>query len=412
MAEKVEPDFEEGESISEDEKAQRVALERITRSRPFAAAKARGELLRFLFDNRHQRMSEVDIAVEHLGIERAHDIDSGRARKLCSAVRKALTEYSETDVSHDGWEFALGDANRDGYQLNVINRHTTMHATQRFWNGHLNPSRPVVIVYDEPVFYRDEPSGTVIRIPRLEAGADMKSIGEATAEFKRVLREEITGPLTPCHLYMLSGAIGARDKISEWFADEYALKTEYRISRLMRDVSDTAGCASILLGNVRTNKIMREMVELKQFRHLGYHVEAKEFRTIEIREFTEEEREELDRYEPTISGNTLLLRDDPRPDKPVFCVVTRVPNIYDRRSATTIISSGYTKVMEAVANTLTDGQLLSEALATTKIPMDAPFPRYFQGLFSVRLGPTGPDDKAQRPWLRCCRFFNRLSEQP
>jgi hypothetical protein len=403
---------EEVEAISEDEKAQRAALERIAHSRPFATASARVELLRFLFENRHKRTTETEIAIEHLGLERGKEINSGKARKLCGSVRQALKDYAEVDVSHDAWRFFLEPANRDGYQLGVVNLHLAMGATHRFWRAHLDPVRPVFVVHDEPLFFRDEINGTVIRIPQYETGCGERALQQASIEIKRMFREEVTAPLHPCHLYTLSGSIGARDRIAEWFANEYGLKTENKISRLLRDVSDIADCSPVLLGNIRTNKIIQEITALHQFGHFGYFMEAKEFRTVEIRGFTEKEKAAFPaHYNATVSGEDLVLHDDPRPDSVVFCVVTRMPNPYDSKSSITILSSGYTKVLEPVAETLTSDTLLSEALANTDIPMDVPFPRYFQGLFSIRLGPTGPDDKPARPALRCCRFFDRFNEQ-
>ncbi len=398
------------EFSSSDEISQRDALEQILSSRFLSGGDNRGEVLRYLFDHRGERVNEAAIGQDVFDIQHVRRLDTGRVRKICGGLRRALISYADSHVSTSDWHIFLPPATHDGYQLRLVNLNAAMEADHKFWRVHLQRPRPIRIVYDEPLFYRDEVAGTVIRTPQVETGNEERALKDASQELKRLFRDEVVTPLEPCHLYTLAGEIGARDRIAEWFADHYGLKTEMRVSRLMRDIADLADCSAVVLGNVRTNKILQSITGLHQFKRFGYCVDVNGFRTVEVQGFTERERTALEKFGPHIEGGNLLIHDDPRPDKIVFCVVSRLPNPYDKQSAITMLSAGYTKVLDIVAETLTQMQYLSEAFADSGLDPAKPFPRYFQGLFSIRLGPTGTDDRPMRPVLRCCRFFDRFAE--
>jgi len=397
--------------VSGEELEQRQVLENIGGSRFFSGAPQRMELLRYLYEHRSTRLTEVDIAIEHFGIEDGTKVDNSKVRKLCGHVRQSLIEYADNDVVKGDWRFFLPPADRSGYQLRVVNIRAMRGADHHFWYGHLEPARPVTIVYDEPMFYRDDVRGTVLRVPQVETGEGEKSFKGASDELQRLFRNEAAENLHPCHLYTLSGEIAARDRIAGWFADEYGMKVNSLVSRLMRDFSDLSGCSPIVLGSVRTSKILAELTMLHQYGRFGYFVDKQDFRTLEVIGYTEKERAVLaDRYGATVSDGNLTIRYDPRPDKIVFCVVTRMPNPYDKKSAITILNAGYSKALETLAQTLTSRELFAETFAEVDLDMKNGFPRYFQGLFSVRLGATGQDDKPGRPVLRCYRQFQRFME--
>src|ERR1700689_1673419 len=89
--------------MSDDEKEQRGVIERITKSRFFMGAVQGIDLLHSLYENRARRLNEADIAVEHFGLASGKELDSGKIRKLCGALRNALIDYSKNDVSKGNW---------------------------------------------------------------------------------------------------------------------------------------------------------------------------------------------------------------------------------------------------------------------------------------------------------------------
>lgn len=392
------------------EAEQVAAFDRMIASPFFAGAGQQIELLTYLYENRGKRVKDADIAVGCLGLETLGQKESERIRKLCGRVRRALFDYAE--VAEGDWRFSLPLTHGGGYQLSVRNVNATMEMDEKFWRAHLAPSRPIMLIYDEPLFYRDKEEGTVIRVPQMESGAGSAAVSEAAAELERRFRAEGAKPLEPCHLYMLSGEMGARDHIARWFEDNYATRVENKVSRVMLNISDFASYSPVIVGNVRTNKILREVTELHQYKRFGYFAGVNGWREVVIREFTERERDAvLERFNGKIEGNNIVLHDDATTGNVVFCIVTRLPNPYDKSSCVTILSASHTKVLETVANTLTNGQLLAEVFVNACFDPDKPFPRYFEGLFSIRLGPTGPDDKPTRPVLRCCRHFSSFKEE-
>jgi hypothetical protein len=239
------------------DKARQQVLKHIKSSKQFDGAPARVDLLKYLYKNRDRYVSEAEIAIDHLGLQDDRWLDTARVRKLCQGLRKNLSAYAESDCSNDEWKFVLNRSEGLGYRLVIKNLHALRGATHRFWYAHLNPARPVMIVHDEPLFFRDEINGTVIRVPQYEVSGEEKSLDRASSEIARMFKEEVTESLRPCHLYTLSGSIGARDKIADWFSDEYGVKTKSQISRRMLNISALSDCSPILLGNIRTNKLVK-----------------------------------------------------------------------------------------------------------------------------------------------------------
>jgi hypothetical protein len=279
-----------------------------------------------------------------------------------------------------------------------------------FWRAHLKPIRPVVIIWNEPLFYRDEAGTAIIRIPEYDGtpdGADRIQQALASLPSGDVERETY-----PCHLYALSGEIGARDRLADWFSKEVGIRTGGAVSRHMNSADDIAEWSPILLGSVRTNRILREVTEWHQYRRFSFRIEADGYQTIEVRDPTDEERDFLtEKYEADESDDRLVLHDEPKPGKVVFATVTRMPSRYNSENAITILSAGYSKVLEQLAYILTDEQDLKRLFQQVGWPLETNVPRYFQWLFSVRLGKHHTDDRPAKPKLRCFRSFERFAEQ-
>ncbi len=167
-------------------------------------------------------------------------------------------------------------------------------------------------------------------------------------------------------------------------------------------------------GNVLTNKILKEVAAWYQYGRFGYHIDAKGCRGVEADKPTGKERVFLDlgeKYGAEEVGDDLLLRDDPRRDQVVFATVTRLPNHYNGENAITILSASYTKVLEQLAYILTDEQDLKRIFQQVEWSLENNVPRYFQWLFSVRLGNHHADNRPAKPKLRRAREFERFAER-
>ena len=392
------------------EQEQLDAIDRIADSQFLAGSRYLAKILRYLFENKNKKIDERSIAIDVLGAKTDKQILGGNARQHCKNLRDALQQYAEAAVFDDEWRFFLPEqTGLEGYQLKALSLRSAAGAVQAFWRSHLKPIRPVVIVWNEPLFYRDEGATALVRIPDTDGTPESADrINKALASLSGGAAE---GEAYPCHLYALSGEIGARDRLAEWFSREVGIRTGGAVSRHMNGADTFAEWSPILLGNVHNNKVMREVTGWYQFGRFGYYIDAKGLRVVEVRNATDDEREFLtEKYETEEVGDDILLRDDPRRDQVVFATVTRLPNHYNGENAVTMLSASYTKVLEQLAYILTDEQDLRRIFEQVGWSLENNVPRYFQWLFSVRLGRHHADDRPAKLKLRCFRHFERFAE--
>lgn len=383
---------------------QRAVIDHIIKS-PFLAGKQhkrKAKLLLYLFENRHAPVSEADIARDVFGAKTPEEAKACNARKDCGRLRGNLQKYADADDSSAPWQVFL-PVRKEGYRLRLRNMFVAEGEVHAFWYAHLEPPRPVVIVCNEPLFRRDKEATTVIRIPYMDVSRGGNESPQAPPdELKVLLSERLT---EPCHLYLPSGEIAARDRIANWFSEEMGVKTDMCVSRAKGGFSELADTSPILLGNACTNPLIADIMKLDEYRHLAYHVAVERYSFVEVRDYKQCELNALKKYFPDVaelSGTAIRLRDTPQPTKTIFGVVTRVPNPYGE-GAVTILSAGYTKVLAEIARTLTSKDCLRKLLGITKWPSGREIPRAFEGLFAVRLGPLGIDAQAIDPALLCAR---------
>ncbi len=229
-----------------DEQEQLDTIERIANS-PFLAGLKHGpKLLLYLFQNKSNRVKESNIAVEVLGAKTDSQIFGGNARQQCKKLRDALQEYAEAGYD-DEWRFFLPEQTGvEGYQLRAVNLRASLGAVNAFWRAHLKPIRPVVIVWNEPLFYRDEAGTAMVRVPDFDGNSD--GAGRIRQGLAALSGGTMEGETYPCHLYALSGEIGARDRLADWFSKEAGIRTGGAVSRHMNSADDLAEASPILLG--------------------------------------------------------------------------------------------------------------------------------------------------------------------
>jgi hypothetical protein len=388
MAEVHEKSRAEREAEEEQERCE--VLERIKASSFLNAFKQLPGLLTKLYEHRHVRLPESELVHLAFGGQFA---TTGNVRKHTSKLTNALRAYNEVDLYDEDWRFSLPkQVASEGYQLQVVNLRESIGPVHAFWRAHLKPSRPVAVICNEPMFFRNEAGTAFVRKPG-------GSQGEETQ---------------PCYHYLLSGEVGARERLSEWFDSEGGVRTVNKVSRLLR-LDDIANWSPIVLGNRRSSGIIEGVSKWHQYRRFGYHIESEPHGAaviVQSKDYNKEE-EQVARFHPTRTENGWMLRDDPRPDQIVFATVTRLPNRHDTHGggAVTIISAAYTKVIEEVAYSLTDNARLSVLLKESGWKAGTSVPRYFQWLLSVRLGSPEPDDRSAAPKLRCFRQFEKFMSE-
>jgi hypothetical protein len=393
------------------EQEQLDVISRISESPSLAGLKYGANLLRYLYAHRDKKLSEKEIAIDFFKAKTEKQIAGGSARQHCMSLRGALQEYVEASANDDEWRFFLPEqVGQGGYQLKVLSLRSAgiVHA---FWQAHLKPVRPIVIVWNEPPFYRNEAGTAIVRVPGSDGSPE--SVDRIRKALAILSGGTLEGEIYPSHLFAMSGEIGARDRIAEWFSREVGIRTGGAVSRHMKNADSFAEWSPILLGNVHNSEIMREVTEWYQFGRFGYFIDAKGFRVVEVRNATDDEREFLTmKYETEEVGDDILLRDDPTRDHVVFATVTRMPNHFSGENAITMLSASYTKVLEQMAYMLTDEQDLKKIFAQVGWSPENNVPRYFQWLFSIRLGRHHADNRPAKPKLRCFRHFERFAERP
>ncbi len=384
-------------------------VKEILRSQAFRRAPLRAELLKYLFANVHkpQGVSRKTLAAEVFKTDR---YDEGAVGERCLDLRQALKEYAESGAGQvQTWRCDLPPAvPSEGYRLRFVNRVAAPGTTGAFWQAHLSPARDILIVYNEPLFYRDDVEQTVTRYLDINHDQTQTDREVALNELK-AKRPKVHKPkLHPSYLYLLSGEVAARDCIQNWFEIVAGVKAQARIGRRVTS-PEIAQSSPVLLGNLRTNSFMRNILESSYGEHLDYRVDPEGFGKITIRKVREQEKEVLGRHCKSCiretQGENLLLESASEANRDVFGIVTRIPNPYDNEGAVTIISSDHTRAVEQIAHMLTSENRLSGANAQANWPADEPMPACFQCLFAVRLGPVNMDTEAKPAVLLAMRSY-------
>jgi len=378
----------------------------ILRTPEFKRAPLRTELLRYLFERIHkpQGMSRKIIATE---VFKSTQYDEGAVGERCLDLRNALKEYAESGPGQvQKWRCELPPAvPSEGYRLRFINQVAAPGTTGAFWQAHLSPARNVLIVYNEPLFYRDGSDQTITRY--LDINHDQTQFSRETA--LQELKEQRPGAhkegLYPSFLYLLSGEVAARDYIEEWFASVAGVKAQARIARRMT-TAEIAQSSPILVGNLRTNSFMRNVLQSAHCEQLAYNLHPEKFGTVVIKDANEKELElTAGNRKRSRQKNDLHLETTSDANQDVYGIVTRIPNPYEDEGAITMISSDYTRAVEQIAHTLTSEHRFAGMSTQVGWSADEPLPACFQCLFAVRLGPVNMDTEARPAVLLTVRSY-------
>ena len=333
--------------------------------------------------------------------------DSQRSmRVLCGEVRRKLWRYSGSDEGmSQKWCCVLPEATRGmGYKLQFINQWGLPGLSGAFWQAHRDDGRRPIIVYSEPLFFRDEAVTRVFRW--FDVNLDETTRDDALQMLKSKHQEVKTEELYPSYQYVLSGETNARQAIREWFDDAAGMRVEEHNGRRINS-SVISATSPILLGNPHSNRMMRHLLNSAQGKQGKYQVDSEGFGKTSVVGVTDPEELAIARVtgkKIEKGGPITELVDSLGADSYLFGVVTRMPNPYGD-GVVTLISAHQTRAVEQMARTLVTDKRLQK-LQAFGWPSEKPFPGFFQALFAIRVGPVNVDMEAREPELIGFRSYS------
>jgi len=358
-------------------------------------------LLRVLFKHQHDEAPFVGSALsaEVYG-GNASDQAEQPIRTLCQDLRKKLWRYSGTDVGQGRkWtcQFPVATA-RYGYRLLFVDQSALPGITGAFWQAHRAEGKSVVILYSEPLFFRDLEGNKVYRW--FDVNEDETTAVHALDQLRKIHTGVESKGLHPCFLYVPTGEMAARDHLAEWFAWVAGIKASWRPSR-EEDSTLFAATCPVMVGGPQGNSLMRELLESKRCAGLHYRYDRLRYGVTLLNGDSNGERralETLPSENVRHNGGKVEFIDHQEAEGFVLGVVTRMPNPYGK-GAVTMISSYNTVAVEQIALMLTNDSILERVMGTGTWNAGVPFPRFAQALFSVRLGFFKVDSEGGEPEL-------------
>jgi hypothetical protein len=244
--------------LSGTERDRQRLLSRILTSREFAHAHILKRILQYLVersaDQNGSAPKEYEIALNAMG--RPHTFDPRTdpiVRVSVASIRDRLLAYFATEGEQEPLRlgipkgqylavFSLASSPADS-----ANAAAAVSPLVRFWQSYVSAQRANVIVYTEPLFFRDN-DGHYVRdwhVNSLAAGPD---------EIRKRLPLEGFGPLHPSFHYLSTGEVHCMLSISRMF-HEMGVPIETRNCRIS-SWNELNNANLILLGSPRTNTFL------------------------------------------------------------------------------------------------------------------------------------------------------------
>jgi hypothetical protein len=381
--------------------ARQQLLTRILSSRYFEHAHAQSAVLRYLVERSCTSTvppKEYEIGVNALGRPATFDPRiSPIVRVLVAGVRERLAAYFHAEGR---WEPCHLTIPKGGYQV-VFQDAVTARvadaaapykyaALEQFWRPHLVSTGGNILVYTEPLFFRDD-QGHYFRDP------DVNDI--PTAE--RVLGIRAPGmkfgPMRVTYGCLWTGEVHCMLSIIRMFR-ELGAPLEIRTPRICA-WAELKQTSLVLLGNSRTNSILKSFELDSPFR-LHAH-------TIENRKPKKGERR---LYRGSRSGGPALER------MTTYALVTRRPAVTSG-NVVTMIAADHCRAIEGAGYYLTHEEKVHDLLERTRL-RNALMPPYLQLLIRVETVDTtreivDVDCVAHRIWRdRRCAGSQRSRAAP
>jgi hypothetical protein len=234
-------------------------VRRILASRQFAHADMLKRILRYLVEQSGtapgQGPKEYEIAVHAMG--RSPDFDPRTdpvVRVNLGSVRERLTSFFATEGSSEPWRIEIPKG-----QYGIVFREAGREsqparsgagALERFWQPYFTSNKPTLVVYTEPLFFRDE-QGRFFRDWNINSVPH--DLDEIRGHFPLAGAEEVA----PTYHYLSAGEMHCLLSITRMF-HELRIPVETRNSR-RSSWQELSQSNIILLGSPRTNHYLRSL---------------------------------------------------------------------------------------------------------------------------------------------------------
>jgi len=353
--------------------AEQQLLVRIFASRHFAFADSLRRILQYLCDNAAGKearpLKEHELAVSALGRPESFDPKTDPVVRVSMAsIRDRLRAYFETDGRSEtlalqvpkGRYQALFSERTDVTPAPEPSGGTRVErpALRRFWRAYATAT-PSVLMYTEPLFWRDDEAGIYTRNLYLNDRTAKR------AEVDGKVPHRPGADLRPCYHYLSSGEIQCSFSLIRMF-QEMGMVLDMRNARLS-SLNDFRYANLILLGCTRTNHFMDTMQGTKGFVITADTIEDTAARGGQRKSY------EGERY-----------LDGKLPRFTEYAIVTRRPGLAPN-SAVTIVASNHGRAVQGAGNLLTLETQVASLLQAMGLGAKAPVPDHFQVLFKVEM---------------------------
>ena len=383
----------------EDDDALNALAKDILRS--LRRSRSKKALFKYLWDNRHKNLSAEVIWADVLSdVSRSnakaseHD-DAQSVRDRCRELRSSLKDYREH--AKGCYAVDLPPASEgEGYRLDIIETDFQRNPVLDFWRPHLEPGRDIFIVYVEHPYYHCWPERFVFRYHDSDQGNEVLALSELQKNHLQTYEAYKDG-LTVVYSLVASGAISARDRITEWFERVPFVKVKNVVSRHVQHAGAVWNGSLILFNGAHSNSLIDEVLKRTTDLQLIHQHEVvasgrQPWRVL-VKNPSDQEMSKFSRYNPVqVEGGCIL---EFRPELgTVLAILTRVPNPHRRDTIVTIIDCDFGRVLQQFGRWLTE---------ETEIRRFSPPSECFQMLIAVDIPSLSDDDRRSEPEILACR---------
>jgi len=347
--------------------ARQQLLERVLSGRQFAHAHTLKRILRYLCEAAEAPESrapkEYDIAIHAMGRPPTFDPRTDPVvRVSVASIRDLLLAYFATEGSREALRLSIPKGQyravftEASSQQQSGERERSPGSLRKFWAPYLSAQAPSVIVYTEPLFFRDD-AGLYLR--------DIYTNDPLTSpeDLKKRLPVADPGLLKPSFHYLSAGEVHCMLSLS-WMFHEMGIPVETRNSRTA-SWNELGGANLILLGSPRTSSFLDALQGDNCFVVGSDRIEN---------------RRPAAKEKPDYAGQRYL--DGKLPRMTEYAVVTRRPGLKPGRSITTV-AANHGRAIGGAGHVLTLEDRVQELLERMGLARQDHLAEHFQLLMRV-----------------------------
>jgi hypothetical protein len=344
-------------------------LERILVSRQFAHAHTLKRILRYLCeaaeDPENPSPKEYDIALRAMGRPPSFDPRTDPVvRVSVASIRDRLLAYFATEGAGEPLRLYIPKGQygavflEQGATEPVVEHEKSPPSLAKFWAPYFSGQAANVIVYTEPLFFRDD-HGRFLRDIYVNDPA------VSAKELQRKLPQFNVRQLSPSFHYLSAGEVHCMLSISRMF-HELGIPVETRNSRTA-SWNELGNCNLVLLGSTRTNSFLDALQGDNSFIATADHIEN---------------RAPAPGEQECYRGHRYL--DGKLPRLSEYAVVTRRPGLKPDRFVTTI-AANHGRAIGGAGHILTLEDRVEGLLERMKLAPEEQLPAHFQLLIHVEM---------------------------